>query len=141
MKKLPSSFLVLSFLLLISCQDALECIINKHPELSNQALSSAQVDQFYSDTITAQIKNEPSDDNYNYYFSIDGALPRGIDYYIDYRTIFLEGTPLVSGTYNFTVRLTVEQSDNYIEECENKLNDCDGLCGDTASQAYTLLVN
>ena len=141
MKKLPSSFLVLSFLLLISCQDALECIINKHPELSNQALSSAQVDQFYSDTITAQIKNEPSDDNYNYYFSIDGALPKGIDYYIDYRTIFLEGTPLVSGTYNFTVRLTVEQSDNYIEECENKLNDCDGLCGDTASQAYTLLVN
>ena len=141
MKKLPSSFLVLSFLLLISCQDALECIINKHPELSNQPLSSAQVDQFYSDTITAQIKNEPSDDNYNYYFSIDGALPRGIDYYIDYRTIFLEGTPLVSGTYNFTVRLTVEQSDNYIEECENKLNDCDGLCGDTTSQAYTLLVN
>ena len=141
MKKLPSSFLVLSFLLLISCQDALECIINKHPELSNQALSSAQVDQFYSDTITAQIKNEPSDDNYNYYFSIEGALPSGMEFFIDYRTIIIEGTPLVSGTYNFTVRLTVEQADNYNDDCENTLNDCDGLCGDTTSQAYTLLVN
>ena len=141
MKKVGSLLLLLTFLSFFSCQDALECIINKHPELSNQPLASAQVDQLYSETITAQIKNEPSDDNYNYYFSIDGALPRGIDYYIDYRTIFLEGTPLISGTYKFTVRLTVEQSDNYIEECENEFNDCDGLCGDTTSQAYTLLVN
>ena len=141
MEKVLTLLLLLTFLSFFSCQDALECIINKHPELSNQPLANAQVDQLYSETITAQIKNEPSDDNYNYYFSIEGALPSGMEFFIDYRTIIIEGTPLVSGTYKFTVRLTVEQADNYSDDCENTLNDCDGLCGDTTSQVYTLIVN
>lgn len=141
MKKIFSLFLLLTFLSLISCQDILECIINRHPELSNQPLASAQVDQLYSETITAQIKNEPMDDNYDYYFSIDGELPRGIEYYIEYRAIILEGIPLVSGTYNFTVRLTVEQSYNYSDTCENSLNDCDGLCNESTSKVYTIVVN
>ena len=133
--------LLVTLVPLNSCQDVLECIINRHPELSSNPLAPAQVGLLYSEMITAEIKNEPSDDSYNYYFSIDGAFPSGIEYDIDYRTIIIKGTPLVSGTYNFTVRLTVEQSYNYSEECENSLNDCDGLCGDTTSQAYTLLVN
>lgn len=141
MKKIFPLFMLLAIVSLYSCQDVLECIINRHPELSNDSLSSAQVNQFYSETITAQIKNEPSDDSYNYYFSIDGALPRGIDYYIDYRNIIIEGTPLVSGTYNFTVMLSVEQAYNYAEDCENSLNDCDGLCEESTSKAYKIVVN
>jgi hypothetical protein len=108
---------LLTFLSLISCQDILECIINRHPELSNQPLASAQVDQLYSETITAQIKNEPLDDNYDYYFSIDGELPSGIEYYIEYRAIILEGIPLVSGSYSFKVMLSAEQSYNYSDTC------------------------
>jgi len=125
----------------ISCQDILECVINSHPELPNKTLSVAQVNQFYTESIQAEIKNEPLDDSYDYYFSIDGNLPRGIDYYIDYRTIVFEGEPYLAGTYNFTIRLNVEQSYDYREECENNFNDCDGLCSDSTSKGYTIIVN
>lgn len=141
MKKISSLILLLTLVSLHSCQDILECIINRRPELSNNTLAPAQVDQFYSELISADIKNEPSDDSYNYYFSIDGALPSGIDYYIDYRTVIIEGTPSVSGTYNFTVRLSVEQGYNYAIDCENRLNDCDGLCEESTSKAYKIVVN
>jgi hypothetical protein len=141
MRKFLSLIFILTLLSFISCQDILECIINRHPELPNKTLASAQVNQFYIETIQAEIKNEPMDDNYDYYFSIDGNLPRGIDSYVDYRTIVFEGEPYLAGTYKFTIRLSVEQSYNYSEECENNFNDCDGLCSESTSQVYTIIVN
>jgi len=139
MRKWLSLLFMLTLLSFISCQDILECVINSHPELPNKTLEVAQVNQFYTESIKAEIKNEPLDDSYDYYFSIDGNLPRGIDYYVDYRTIVFEGEPYLAGTYNFTLRLSVEQSYNY--ECENELNNCDGLCSDSTSHVYTIIVN
>jgi len=139
MRKWLSLLFMLTLLSFISCQDILECVINSHPELPNKTLEVAKVNQFYTETIKAEIKNEPMDDSYDYYFSIDGNLPRGIDYYVDYRTIVFEGEPYLAGTYNFTLRLSVEQSYNY--ECENELNNCDGLCSDSTSHVYTIIVN
>jgi len=139
MRKCLSLLFMSTLLSFISCQDILECIINSHPELPNKTLEVAQVNQFYTESIKAEIKNEPMDDSYEYYFSIDGNLPRGIDYYVDYRTIVFEGEPYLAGTYNFTLRLSVEQSYNY--ECENELNNCDGLCSDSTSHVYTIIVN
>jgi len=141
MRKFLSLIFMLTLLSFISCQDILECIINRHPELPNKTLGLAQVNQFYTESIQAEIKNEPLDNNYDYYFSIDGNLPRGIDYYVDYRTIVFEGEPYLTGTYKFTIRLSVEQSYNYSEECENNFNDCDGLCAESTSQVYTIIVN
>ena len=141
MRKFLSLIFMLTLLSFISCQDILECIINRHPELPNKTLELAQVNQFYTESIQAEIKNEPLDNNYDYYFSIDGNLPRGIDYYVDYRTIVFEGEPYLAGTYKFTIRLSVEQSYNYSEECENNFNDCDGLCSESTSQVYTIIVN
>jgi len=142
MKKTVSfGLLFIIILFFISCQDVLECVVNRHPELSNKTLAIAQINEFYSESIQAEIKNEPMDDSYNYYFSIDGNLPRGIDSYIDYRTVVFEGIPLVAGTYRFTVRLSVSQQNNYSEDCENNFNDCDGLCKESTSQTYTINVN
>lgn len=140
MKK--SAHLLLSFILLsfTGCQDILECIINRRPELVNKTLAVAQVDQYYTETITADIKNEPLDDYYSYYFSINGELPRGIEYSIDYRTINLEGIPLDSGSYKFKVRLGAAQYNNYSDACENQLNDCDGLCEESTTKEYTIVV-
>lgn len=141
MKRLPSIFVVFGFILLSGCQDILECVINRHPELENKTLARAQVDRFYSDHISAEINNEPSDNSYYYYFSIDGELPRGLDYIVDYRTIIIEGRPETSGRFPITVRLTVEQANDYYENCENRLNDCDGLCEDTVIKRYTLNID
>lgn len=141
MKKSPILHLLLIVFSFISCQDIIECIINRRPELTSKTLAVAQVNQFYTETITADIKNEPLDDNYDYYFSIDGELPRGIVYVIEERRIVLEGTPLDSGSYKFKVWLSAEQSYNYSEACENRLNDCDGLCEESTSKVYTIVVN
>ena len=141
MKKTVSLVLFFVLFLFISCQDVLECIINRHPELSDKTFAAAQVNQPYSESIFAEIKNEPMDDSYIYYFSIDGNLPRGIDFYVDYRTVVFEGVPLVAGTYSFKVRLNVKQDSNYSDDCESTLNDCDGLCSESTSKSYTIIVN
>ncbi len=141
MIKVLSRTLLVTFFLFCSCQDILECIINKRPELSDRKLAVAYVNQLYSEKITADIKNEPLDNSYNYYFHIDGELPDGIEYIIDYRSIILEGRPLVSGNYKFTVRLSAEQKYNYSEDCESNYNDCDGLCNEATSKTYTIIVN
>jgi hypothetical protein len=141
MKQLTNFLFFVSFLCIYSCEDIFECIINRRPELANKTLAIAHVDQFYSEVITADIKNEPYDDGYDYYFNIEGQLPRGIEYYIEYRKVILEGIPLVSGNYNFKVRLSVVQIANYNDECESRFNDCDGLCEKSTSKEYTLLVN
>lgn len=141
MRKFLSLFFMLTILSFISCQDILECIINRHPELPNKTLELAEVNQFYTESIQAEIKNEPLDDSYIYYFSIDGNLPRGIDFYVDYRTVVFEGVPLVAGSYSFKVRLNVKQESNYLDDCESSLNDCDGLCSESTSKLYTIIVN
>lgn len=132
--------LLLSFSFVTSCQDILECVINRHPRLDDKRLITALVDNFYFEEIRADIKNEPRDNSYYYYFSIDGDLPRGLEFFIDYRSVIIEGTPLETGIYNFTIRLSVEQANDYYEECENQLNDCDGLCDDITLQRYRLVV-
>ncbi|MFH4965519.1 hypothetical protein V8G69_11000 [Gaetbulibacter sp. M235] len=141
MIKLLSRTLLVTVFLFCSCQDILECIINKRPELSDRKLAQAYVNQLYSEKITAGIKNEPLDNSYDYYFHIDGELPEGIEYIINYRDIVLQGRPLSSGTYKFTVRLSAEQKYNYSDDCESNFNDCDGLCDESTSRAYTIIVN
>jgi hypothetical protein len=141
MKKAIHLAFICMCLLFINCQDILECIINRHPELPKKALAVAEVNQFYQETITAEIKNEPLDDSYNYFFSINGNLPRGLDYYVDLRTLVFEGVPLVAGTYTIKVGLSVSQSSNYSDDCESNFNDCDGLCKEFTSETYTIIVN
>ncbi|MFC4722092.1 hypothetical protein ACFO5O_07150 [Geojedonia litorea] len=141
MKKLAITIILVGLLSLLGCQDLLECIINRRPELSDNPLEIAFVNNFYTETITSEIKNEPFDDGYYYNFFITGELPPGIEYYIDYRNVIFEGVPVVAGTYTFKVNLSVSQADNYEDECENRFNDCDGLCAESISKTYSIVVN
>lgn len=132
----PSIFAL--FFLITGCQDILECVINRKPVLSDNRLGTAFVNQNYSELITAEVQNEPRDNDYYYYFSVIGDLPQGMDVYFDYRDVIIEGIPRERGRYRFTIRLDVEQVDNY---CENDLNDCDGLCEESTARTYILTVN
>jgi hypothetical protein len=135
----PSFFAL--FFTLTGCQDILECIINRKPILSDNRLRTGFIHQDYYDIITSEIKNEARDNAYYYYFSVNGEIPRGVDVYFDYRDVIIEGRPLERGRYRFTVTLSVEQANDYYEECENNLNDCDGLCEESTSRTYVLTVN
>ena len=71
MKQALSITVLLSFFLLTSCQDILECVINRHPQLQNARLATGQVNNYYFEEIRADINNEPRDDSYYYYFSFE----------------------------------------------------------------------
>lgn len=133
--------LLISFLTFNGCEDVLDCIINVRPELHNKTLARATVDEFYSETITAEIKNEPNDNGYDYYFSISGNLPEGIDVIYDYRDVIIEGVPLESGRFTFRVFLDVEAIDNYYYDDFGNRRYNDPLCSDNTSRTYTLVVN
>jgi hypothetical protein len=140
LKKTTYLLSILLFFQLTSCQDIIECVINRHPELPNKTLDIGNVGEFYFEEIRAEINNEPSDNRYFYYFSINGEVPEGLDIIFEHRSVYFEGRPQERGYYTFTVDLWVELGDNYYDECENRLNDCDGLCDDSTSKEYTIYI-
>ena len=96
--KLVKLLPVALFFLFFSCEDTLSCIIPKEPELPNKSFPIASTESYYYSDINAEINNEPRDDDYDYFFDVVG-LPLGMDYYVNYRRLSIEGTPLNSGTY------------------------------------------
>lgn len=137
-KRIISLSVFALFFSITGCQDILECVINRKPILSDNALSAAFVNQNYSELVTAEIQNEPRDNAYYYDYFLTGDLPPGIDVFFDFRDVIIEGIPLERGRYRFTIHLNVGQIDSY---CENDLNDCDGLCEDRTARTFILTVN
>lgn len=129
---------IFCLLLLVGCQDIVECIINREAQLQDKSLKSADTNYYYYETISAEVRNSPSDNNYSYYFSISDDLPQGLDIYVDYRTIIIEGYPKTSGDFTISVYLTVEYDYSY--DCESEWNDCDHLCDDDTTMDYILTV-
>lgn len=124
---------VLFCLLFLNCDDALSCIIPKEPELPNKSFPIASTESYYYIDLRAHINNEPRDDDYDYFFDVAG-LPLGMDYFVNYRTISLEGTPELAGTYNITVYLDVDGPfGDYDDET-------DLLCKYNTQKTYTLIV-
>ncbi|WP_400079314.1 hypothetical protein [Winogradskyella sp. R77965] len=133
MKSLKLLPLIFCFLCL-SCEDALNCIIPKEPELPNKSFPIASTENYYYADLTAEINNEPRDDDYDYFYDVDG-LPLGMDYYVNYRTISIEGTPESAGTYNFTIYLDVDGPFRGFDNDEPEL-----LCDYSTQKTYTLIV-
>lgn len=141
MKQYSSIIILLSFFTLTNCENVVDCIINVRPELSNNILEVGEVDRFYYDKITAQIKNEPNDNNYDYYFDIVGEVPRGLDIIYNYREVAFEGVPLEAGRFSFKVYLDVESYNNYYyDDFGNRYYD-DELCTNNTQKTYTIIIN
>lgn len=140
MKQYLSFVLLFSFLLFTSCEDILECIINVRPELSQRELNNAFVDEYYFDTITAEVKNEPNDNGYDYYFSVSGNVPRGLDVIYEYRRIIFEGFPTEPGRYTIRVSLNVEAFNEFYYDDFGNERYHDPLCTNNTSRVYTLVV-
>lgn len=128
--------LLLTLVLLVSvfsCDEPL-CVFPKEPELDNKEFPIGLVDEYYYVELNAEINNEPRDDDYDYYFDVEG-LPEGMDYFVNFRTISLEGTPLETGVFNVTIYLDVDGPfrNNFNEEP-------DLLCNYSTSKKYTLII-
>ena len=126
---LPLLFFTLLF---VGCDDPI-CIFPKEPELPNKQFPIGSTEDYYYVDLTAEINNEPRDDDYRYYFDVRG-LPIGMDYFVNYRTISLEGTPEESGVFEVTVFLDVDGP------FRNFDNDPNTLCNFSTSKTYTLII-
>ena len=122
------------FLVLMSCEDGLNCLIPKSAQLKNKTFPVATVDSYYYADLKAEINNEPRDQDYDYFFEVEG-LPEGMDYFVNFRTISIEGSPQVSGTFDFTIYLFVEGPfGNQYDGSERP------ICDQSTSKNYTLIV-
>ncbi len=140
MKQSLAILIFLSFFLFTNCEDTLDCIINVRPVLPHKSLEIGLVNRYYFETITAEIKNEPRDNDYDYYFDISGEIPEGLNVIFDYRDVIIEGTPLKSGRYTFTVYLDVDPPYSYYyDDFGNERYD-DALCSDNTSKSYTIAI-
>lgn len=140
MKRLILPLLIISFFTLTNCENVIDCIINVRPELHDVKLEVGYVDKYYFDKITAEIKNEPSDNSYDYYFDVVGEIPNGIEIIYDYREVILEGVPTESGRFTFRVYLNVDPHEDYYYDDDGDLIYDDALCTDSTSKQYTLYV-
>ncbi|GAA3604156.1 hypothetical protein Q4Q39_09560 [Flavivirga amylovorans] len=128
--------ILLAFLFSFSgCDDALDCIFNVRPDLHDKTLALGFVDEYYSEIITADIKNEVNDNDYDYYFDVTGRLPEGIEvFYNRRREVVIKGTPVEAGRFNIEVYLEVTP---YYDE-HGRING--PLCSDNTSNSYLLVI-
>ncbi|WP_299891927.1 hypothetical protein [uncultured Lacinutrix sp.] len=138
MKRLLSLVLFLSLISLVGCEDILECVINRRPELPDKSFKTGFTNQLYYEEFDAQIKNEPQDNAYGYNFEIEGELPDGIELFIDYRTLVFEGIPQSQGSFEFRLHLNVDPPLHYNEETEQYE---DSMCSESTSRTYTITIN
>lgn len=130
-KPLLITLLFLAFV--FSCDEPL-CIFPKEPELPNKQFPIGNTESYYYVDLDAEINNEPRDNDYDYYFDVVG-LPEGMDYFVNYRTISLEGTPVVSGIFDVIIYLEVEGP--FRNDYDD---DSDVLCNYGTSKTYTLII-
>ncbi len=135
MKRYLPIILLISFFSLSGCDDVLDCIINVRPELHAKTLAVGLVDEYYSEIITAEIKNEPNDNDYDYYFDVSGRLPEGIEVvYNRHREVVFKGVPKESGRFNIKVYLEVIPHYNEYGRSNGP------LCSDDTSRSYVLAI-
>ncbi len=122
-------------LFLFSCEDLINCVIPRSPELSDKEFPVGSTQSYYYTEVRAEIKNEPFDNDYDYFFEIENDLPLGLDFYVNNRTLSIEGDPIIPGTYTVKILLFVEGPFRDGFDGDNAQ-----LCEDTTSKVYTLII-
>ena len=131
---LPLAFCFLFF----GCEDVIECIINKRPEIHDKSFDVGYLNNYYYEEIQSEIKNEPRDNDYGYTYEIYGDLPVGLQTFANYRTLSIEGTPEVSGTYTFKVHLYVDPPEYYDDDSGQYES---SMCAYSTSKEFTIIIN
>ena len=129
------SLLLVAFsaFLFFGCAELVDCVAPAKPNLHSKTLFNGSVGLSYTEFVEADITNDPNDDDYDYFFSVDNNLPPGMTYFEQDRKVFFSGTPTQAGSFTFKIRLTVDPKYNY----DNRL--CFG--DDTTTKSYTIVIH
>ena len=123
------------------CSELIDCIASTEPELKSKTLRLGYTGQTYSDFVEAAVKNDSHDNDYDYYFTIEGNFPPGLTYFKQGRKLFFNGSGSQSGTYTFKVVVTIDYPEYYdvdqgFWEYDNRI--CFG--DDTCSKTYKITI-
>jgi len=137
-----SNCLLLVLILLNSCDVILEEIIEgcnsyNYPVLISKQLKDGKLNEFYSDYVSAEVKNDPNDDSdYDYHFDVSSGLPDGIDWFVEGRKVLIQGIPIKSGVFQFTIEVWAEVHEEwwYFEDIPE-------LCNDYTSKGFTIYID
>lgn len=106
MTKIFSALICLG--LLTGCDAVLDCLDNDGPVFNKVELRPAVLNQVYSDSIIASVRNEPQDQRFDYQFSLSGQLPAGIVADPVAQNLVFRGTPTVAGEFPFKLYVEVD---------------------------------
>ena len=109
MKSKYIKLILFFFISFYSCDNALECALGIEPEINENSVAQARLDQNYFQLITAEVNNDANDNAYDYFFRIEGDIPEGIDIFFFPREIEFSGVPREVGRFNFRIYLSVER--------------------------------
>lgn len=124
----------LFMLLFFGCSDLLNCVIPREPELRNKEFPIGSTNTYYYVDLDAGIRNEPRDNDYDYFFEVEG-LPEGLDYFVNYRTISIEGLAVEPGTFEITIFVEVDGPFRNQDDDAPEM-----LCGYSTSKTYLLII-
>ena len=119
-----------------------DCLDNDKPQFGADPFPTAILNEVYSHTVTASIKNEPNDDLYKYSITWSGSLPQGMSFVRDSndRTISLQGTPTELGTFNIILSVNVEPPVSTANSSADFYDDGNDLCETSHTRTYILSV-
>ena len=118
--------------LLVGCAELIDCIAPAKPNLHSKNLFNGSIGLTYNEFIEADVANDPNDNDYDYFFSVDNQLPPGMTYVEQGRKVYFTGTPTQAGTFTFKVRLTINPKNYY----ESRI--CFG--DDTTTKEYKIVI-
>lgn len=136
-KNKPIKIISLVFLLLLftNCETIIDCISRIEPRLISKELSAGTIYKNYNDNVSFEMVRANTSDYYISDISVEGNLPPNVNYKILSNGIIkFSGIPQAIGIYEFTISITV--SPNVYNS-----DSTDGLCGDTASNKYRIIIN
>ncbi len=114
MRLIKAAVLIASAALMVGCDAVIDCFDNDGPVFSNTTLEPATLNQVYSHSIGASVKNELFDDRFDYDFTLlSGSLPPGITAVASgQRNLLITGTATELGTYTFVLNVFVDDGLN-----------------------------
>ncbi|WP_196888811.1 hypothetical protein [Aureivirga sp. CE67] len=138
-------FLILAFVSFVftSC-DPFDCIVPRGPELPKKKDFYTGANREFRFEIEAEVKNQPNDDHYDYYFTLEGNYPSTLKYRREgVRTLVVYGTIPQAGTYEFIATVSVDNIYEYYDDEDDGgliQEDGDDLCFYEKSEIYKIIV-
>lgn len=140
MKKIKLLPLLLCFLC-FSCEDFWDCAIGRSAYIPDKTFPVGSTTSYYYVEFDAEVENEPRDNDYDYFFEVsESSLPAGLDYFVNYRTLSIEGTPTETGTFEVDVYLYVEGPLEEEYDGSGNVYYNDPLCDSSIRKTYTLII-